>query len=170
MPENGIIERLSTFTGVNVTVNLLAAQVDVILTGNPDLSVNGTLAYFQRGENIAIEGFSLTLPFQFGQGNIASTAAGAPGFFQLGWRDSLGNAGTVGEVGDQGRINVPDPNQWFETFAFVPQPAAVASKYRLQILGVGYKCSMFNAPAALDGVVLDCAIHLKVRHTLALIP
>lgn len=163
MPEVGIVSRLSTFGGITVTVNTAANEVAVILVGTPDLSVNGAIMNFLQGDNFTVEGFSLSLPYQFGQGTIS------PGFFQLGWRDNAANNGSVDEVGDGGRINIPDPNQWYDTFAFIPQPATVADKYHLEVVGLGFNVSMFNAPAVLNTAVLACAIHLKVRHTLALI-
>lgn len=169
MNEVGIVSRISTFGGITFTVNTAVNDVSVILVGTPDLSVNGTIMNLVYGDNLTIEGFSFNCPYQFGQGRINNGGAGEPAFFQLGWRDANGHNASVPEVGDTGRINIPDANYWYETFAFVPMPATVDIKYHLEIIGLGFEVSMFNVPAVLNEEVLDCCIHLKVRHTLALI-
>lgn len=169
MSEIGIVSRLSTFTGITFTVDTGVDDVALILTGTPDLSVNGAIMNFPEGDNIIIEGFELAFPFQFGQGAMDSGGAGNPMFFQLGWKDNGGHSGSVDEVGDTGRINVPDPNYWFDTFAFVNQPATIDSKWHLEIVGLGGRVSMFNVPDDLNEDVLNACIHMKVRSTSTLI-
>lgn len=169
MSEIGIVSRISTFSGITFVVNTAVDQVSLILTGTPNLSVNGAIQNLQYGDQCIIEGFALCLPFQFGQGQINSTVDGNPAFFQLGWRDLSAHTGSVSEVGDTGRINIPDFNTWYDTYAFVPQPSAVDSKWQFEIVGLGGRVSMFNVPAALDTDTLNCCIHLRIRHTLILI-
>jgi len=169
MSQVGIVSRLSTHGGVTFTVNTAVTDVALILTGSPDLSVNGTIMNLQQGDNCTIEGFSLQLPYQFGQGKFDVNVDGDPAFFQLGWRDNAGNNGSVNEVGDTGLINIPDPNYWYETETFLPQPATVADKWHLEIIGLGGWVSQIYAPAVLDQEELHAAIHLRIRHTLPLI-
>lgn len=169
MPDVGIVSRISTFTGLTFVVNTAVDHVTLLLAGNPDFTVNGTVGNLVQGDQCIIEGFALCCPFQFGQGELSTGGAGRPAFFQLGWIDQLGINAAVNEVGDTGRINVPDFNVWYDTYAFVPEPATVSAKYKFRILGLGGEVSMFNVPAALNTDTINICIHLKIRHTLALI-
>jgi hypothetical protein len=170
MNEIGIVSRLATMGGITFTVNTAVFNVSAGLTGTPDLQLNVGTKFLQQGDQCIIEGFSFNCPFQFGQGQINNAGvAGQPAFIQLGWRDNSGNNGAITEIGDNGRLNIPDPNYWYDTNTLFPQPAAVADKYFIEILGLAFEVSMFNVPAALDTDELDCSFHLKIRHTLPLI-
>jgi hypothetical protein len=168
MPQ-GIESRLSTFTGITFTVNTAAIDASLMLTGNPDLLVNGAVQNLAYGDNCIIKGFCLSLPFQFGQGAMDQGGDGNPAMIQLGYRDNLGNNGSVNEVGDTGRINIPDFNVWYNVDIFVPQPANVGAKWYFEILGLLGKVSQIYAPAALNEAELNACFHLKIVHTLAMI-
>ena len=162
----GIESRISTFQGLTFTVDTLLTDAGLLLTGTPDLSVNAAIQYLQYADNCTIKGFCMSFPYQFGQGIFAG---GDPMFVQLGWADSGVNSGSVNEVGDTGRINIPDPNYWYDMDVFVPCPDTAASKWKFQIVGLGGYVSMINAPAVLDEDDLDVTFHLKIQHTLPLL-
>ena len=168
MNEVGITSRVATFTGITFTVNTAANDVPLVLAGTPDLLIDGVNGHFLQGENFIIEGFCLSLPYQFGQGEINNGGAGQPGYFMLGWRDTIGNNGSLNQVGILGRINISDANYWYETYTFVRQPILVAGNYFMEITGLSYNVSMFNCPATLNEEVLNAAIHVKVRTTYSL--
>lgn len=162
----GIESRLATRGGITFTVNTALDSVPLVLTGAPSLLVNAGVKYLPYGENCIIKGFCLSHPYQFGQGPI-DQGSNEPMFVQLGWRDSAGNNGTIQQV-DTGLFNIPDPNVWYDTDIFIPQPAAVTNKWFFEIIGLGGEVSMFNVPADLNTDVLDSCFHLKILHTLAL--
>lgn len=161
----GIETRLSTFGGITFTVNTAATDAALVLAGTPDLSVNGVIMNLPYGDNCIIKGCCLSMPYQFGQGIFT---AGAPADIQLGWRDASGNNSSVSEVGDTGRINIPDFNVWYDLDIFIPQPA-VDSKWHFEIRGLAGNVSQIYAPAALNEDELAACFHLKILHTLPLI-
>lgn len=167
MPQ-GIESRLSNnLGGLTFTVDTTLTDASISLTGTPDLSVNGPIQHLTFGDNCIIKGFCLSFPYQFGQGERLS---GESMFIQLGWVDSSGaNFGPVNEVGDTGRINIADPNYWYETDIYVPQPSTATSKWNFRIVGALGRVSQINAPAVLDMDELDISFHLKISHTLPLL-
>jgi len=161
--QEGITNWLVSADGITFTVDTALDEVAIALAGTPDLELNGATKYINEGENCIVEGFALTFPYQFGQGTLS------PLRFQIGWRDSGGNNGAVTELGDTGRINIPDPNYWYDTFTYVPYPATAAAKWHFEITGIIGRVSMFNCPAGLDEEELDIRAHLKIRTTTGLI-
>ena len=162
--QEGITNRIATTAGITVTVNTAVNSVNLVVAGTPDLSINGIIGNIAEGENCIIEGFSLALPYQFGQGEFDSV-----GFARIGWRDDSGNNDPVTELGANGQINIPDPNYWYDTFTYVPFPTAADSKWHFEILAIVFEVSMFNVPAALNTEELLCQFHLKIRTTTELI-
>lgn len=160
----GIESRLATHEGLTVTVDTAILDVGLVLTGNPHLTVNGSIKNLPNGEGCIIKGFALCFPYQFGQGSIPDSM-----FVQLGWEDDNGHNDSVDAVGDTGRINIPDCNYWYDSDIYVPVPSAVDSKWHFRILGLGGNVSMLNVPAALDDDVLETCFHLKIQHTTQLI-
>lgn len=163
MNQEGITNWLVTADGLTVTVNTAVDQVGIALAGTPDFELNGATKYINEGENCIIEGFALCFPYQFGQGLLS------PLRVQIGWRDSGGNNGSVNELGDTGRVNIPDPNYWYDTFTYVPYPTTATAKWHFEIVGIVGSVSMFNAPAALNTDELQIRAHLKIRTTTDLI-
>lgn len=161
---NGIETRVATKTGITFTVNTAVNQVGLTLTGTPVFEGNVGVQYFAPGDNITLKGFCLSLPYQFGQGNMQIPGAM---YFQLGWFDSGAGNGSVNEVGDTGLLNIPDPNVWYDMDVFVEykSPIATGLKWGLRVIGLGGNISMINAPAALDTDVLNAEIHFRVQHT-----
>ena len=90
-------------------------------------------------------------------------------FVQVGWQDLSGNNDSVDELGDTGRLNIPDPNVWYDTDTYVPFPSTADSKWFFEVIGLGGNVSMINAPAALDTETLMAQFHMRLRHTTGLI-
>ena len=163
---DGITSRLATVIGISFTVNLASTDATLILTGTPDLSINIATKNLVAGENCIIEGYGISFPYQFGQGEMDSIG---PMFIQVGWQDSSGNNGSVNELGDTGRLNIPDPNYWYEANTFVPFPSTADSKWFFEIVGLGGSVSMINVPSVFDAADLSAQFHMKIKHTTQLI-
>lgn len=156
-PDTGRIDIIRA--PVAFTVNV--ALTDVAITGTPvDFLSAGGNPYFDYGDNLFLESYLITLPYQFGQG-----ALNAPRF-QLGFEDLNGHTGTLFEVGYNGFIMLPDANQEYQLGVLIAQPATVDSDWWITLDDIYFNVNMFNTPAALDTEELQAEVMLKVRHTL----
>lgn len=164
MSNEGIISILSQKDGLTFTVDTAADQVPINLAGVPSFSIDGVLQNIQYADSLIIEGFSLTLPYQFGQGIVSESME-----FVLGYQDANAHSGFIQQIGSgSGTIIIPDPNVWFKFYAFVPTPNDVDITWWLELLDFTGSVSMKNVPADLDEEVLECQLNLKIRHTLNL--
>lgn len=165
MSMRGVESRLATMQGIQFTVNTAVEDAALSLVGaQEELSVSGGVRYLQEADNAIIKGFSLTFPYQFGQGLIGN----APIQVGLGWRDSDGNFAAVGEVGNGGTLNISDPNYWYDSNIYVPFPSTATNKWLFELTAILGNVSQINAPAVLNAEDLFCTFHLLIQSTLVL--
>jgi len=162
---NGILNNLYAIGGMTFTVDTTVNEVVIAFAGTPDFTINSLTKKFARGDQIKLEGYEISLPYQFGQGSFSNDIYA----FILQYRDSNGHTGFFGDYITNSLFNVPDPNIMYDTDYLIPTPSNVDTTWWLEVGYLNGYVSMINAPASLNTQVLDVVVHLKVRSNLGLV-
>lgn len=167
----GISHYINTVAGLSFTVDNTIREVDVAKAGLPVsfFDANG-FENFQYGENVFIESIRVQLPYGFGNGNNTVASPAETGIHvELNWRDFNGNADFLFQFGSNGMTRLPTFNCDLPVNTMIDQPAAIDSKWKIQLPDFEASISMLNVPDILHTDVLLLRVFLKVRHTLAMI-
>lgn len=166
LPDQGITNYIATFDQLTFTVDTGATDVPIVWGGAAEFhSADATPdPFFEAGDNIFIENVEIIFPYQFGQGVLSTKLS-----LSVEWYSDGGLNGPITNLGDNGRLNVPDPNCLFPVNTPVYYPSPDETKWGLRVNDMDGNVSMINAPAVLNSEVLLVIAILKVRSTYEMI-